>query len=70
MGGHAGFIFYHMINKIYKFTSDEIEYTSSKLKKIEDDIFKGMEKEMVKEISETGRILLDFKQIMTRIVKY
>ena len=65
MGGHAGFIFYHMINKIYKFTSDEIEYTSSKLKKIEDDIFKGMEKEMVKEISETGRILLDFKQIMT-----
>ncbi|TSD02841.1 MAG: magnesium transporter [Parcubacteria group bacterium Athens0714_16] len=64
MGGHAGFIFYHMINKIYKFVSDEIDYNSSKLKKIEDDIFKGMEKEMVREISETGRILLDFKQIM------
>lgn len=64
MGGHAGFIFYHMINRIYRFISDEIEYNSSKLKRIEDDIFKGKEKEMVKEISETGRILLDFKQTM------
>lgn len=65
IGGHAGFIFYHMINRIYKFVSDEIEYTSSKLKRIEDDIFKGKEKEMVKDISETGRVLLDFKQIMS-----
>jgi len=65
MGEHAGFIFYHMINRIYRFISDEIEYTSSKLKRIEDDIFKGKEKEMVREISETGRVLLDFKQAIT-----
>ena len=64
MGGHAGFIFYHMMNRIYKFISDEIEYTASKLKRIEDDIFKGKEKEMVRDISETGRVLLDFKQVM------
>lgn len=64
IGGHAGYIFYHMMNIIYKFVSDEIEYTSSKLKRIEDDIFKGKEKEMVRDISETGRILLDFKQVM------
>ncbi|MBU4057378.1 hypothetical protein KJ828_00235, partial [Patescibacteria group bacterium] len=64
MGEHAGFLFYHMINRIYRFISDEIEYNSAKLKKIEEDIFKGKEKEMVREISETGRVLLDFKQAM------
>lgn len=64
-GGHAGFIFYHMINKIYKSVSNEMEYTTSRMERIEDDIFKGKEREMVQEMSEVGRVLLDFNQTMS-----
>ena len=59
---HAGFIFYFLMKKLYKTMSDEVEYISSRMRNIEDGIFKGKEKEMVMEISEMGRILLDFKQ--------
>lgn len=59
---HAGFIFYFMIKKLYKSIGHELEYIESSLKKIEEKVFKGKERQMVKALSDVNRNLIDMKQ--------
>ncbi len=61
-GAHAGFIFFEMLKKIYESILHKTERIKDKLASIEDEIFKGREKEMVKKLSEVSRELLDFKR--------
>ena len=64
IGTHAGFVFFFMIKKLYKSLEHELEYINDALETIEDDIFKGREKEMVVSLSVVSRDLLNFKQAM------
>jgi magnesium transporter len=64
IGTHAGFVFFFMIKKLYKSLEHELEYIEDSLEKIEEDIFKGQEKEMVVALSMVSRDLLNFKQAM------
>jgi magnesium transporter len=64
IGTHAGFVFFFMIKKLYKSLEHELEYISDALEKIEEDIFKGREREMVISLSIVSRDLLNFKQAM------
>ncbi len=64
IGTHAGFVFFFMIKKLYKSLEHELEFIDDALETIEDDIFKGREKEMVVSLSVVSRDLLNFKQAM------
>ena len=64
IGTHAGFVFFFMIKKLYKSLEHELEYIDDALETIEDDIFKGHEKEMVVSLSVVSRDLLNLKQAM------
>jgi len=59
---HAGFIFYHLILKLYNALQDELDFIESSLAKIEDNIFLGKERSMVIELSSMSRVLLDMEQ--------
>ncbi len=61
IGEHAGYLFYYMIREIYHSLNDELEAVKDGLDDIEKRIFKGEEREMVFEISNTSRELLAFK---------
>ena len=61
---HAGYLFCHVIKELYKNVLNELENINLDLRKIEQGIFGGKEKETVKVISEVNRKLLDFKQSM------
>ncbi|PCI29048.1 hypothetical protein COB55_02905 [Candidatus Wolfebacteria bacterium] len=63
-GAHAGFVFYHMIRKLYASLMHEIEYINDQLHAIEDEIFSSREKEMVLELSEASRSLLNMKHAL------
>jgi magnesium transporter len=62
LGSHAGLIFFHLIKKLYHSLEHELEFIQSELDEIENAIFIGKEKEVVKFISEVSRDLLNFKQ--------
>lgn len=62
LGDHAGYIFYYLIKKMYASVEHELEFVESRLHDIENKVFEGKEKDMVEELSEVSRILLDFKQ--------
>lgn len=62
IGDHAGFIFYHMIKRLYKNMSHELDSLRSQLIGAEKKIFSGEEKEMVQVLSNLSRELIDFKQ--------
>lgn len=64
IGTHAGFVFFFMIKKLYKSLENELEYIDDALETIEDDIFKGREKQVVVSLSIVSRDLLNFKQAM------
>ncbi|MBT3282952.1 magnesium transporter CorA family protein [bacterium] len=64
IGTHAGFVFFFMIKKLYKSLEHELEYIDDALETVEEDIFKGHEKEMVVALSVVSRDLLNFKQAM------
>lgn len=59
---HAGMLFYSLARELYRSLSDELVHIEAALNKIEEDIFRGKEKEMVESLSLTNRDLLDFKQ--------
>lgn len=61
IGNHAGYLFFHMIKKLYKSVDHELAYIRDSLSFIEDRIFEGKEKAMVIEISKVSRELLNFK---------
>ncbi|MFH1402126.1 MAG: magnesium transporter CorA family protein [Patescibacteria group bacterium] len=59
---HAGFLFFHIVQQLYKTLTNELEYVEDSQEEIEKGIFNGNEKQMVKEISRVSHNLLDFKQ--------
>jgi magnesium transporter len=50
---------------MYQFCRNELRAVESELKRAEEEIFIGHEREMVKKISELGRIILNFRQTLT-----
>lgn len=62
IGSHAGFLFFHIIKNLYRYSAGQLEEINVALERIEHKIFEGKEKEMVNEISRANRKLLDFKQ--------
>lgn len=62
LGEHAGFIFYYMLKKLYGSVDYEVEHVRSALRDTENQIFEGLEKEMVSSISRIGRDLLNLRQ--------
>ncbi len=64
IGEHAGFVFYYMIEKLYESLGDELEAVRDEITKIEENIFRGRETEMVIHLSKLTRTLLDFKRAL------
>lgn len=61
---HGGILFAGMMKQIYKQCLNELEDVTNKIRAIEKNIFSGKEEKMVKQISNTRRQLLDFKQAL------
>jgi len=59
---HAGYLFYHVVQQLYKTLIDELDYVENLQEEMEKGIFGGNEELMVKEISRVSHNLLDFKQ--------
>lgn len=62
MTQHAGYIFFYMIQNLYKNLNNRIDHVRDILGDIENKIFKGEEKQMVQEISTLNRLLLNYKE--------
>ena len=62
IGDHAGYLFFHIMRSMYKNLTNELGGITQKLKDIEEKIFMGEEGRMVREISNTNRSLLDFRE--------
>ncbi|MBI2475725.1 MAG: CorA family divalent cation transporter [Candidatus Taylorbacteria bacterium] len=62
MGEHAGFIFFYMIRALYEAIAHELESVTDIIREIEENIFKGKERNMVFKISEVSRELLDVRR--------
>lgn len=62
IGEHAGFIFYHMLKRLYKNVSQDLDGVRARLFDVEKNIFVGKERLMVEELSHISRELIDFKQ--------
>jgi len=58
----TGFLFFGIVQEIYRSLSNELDYIRDWLGKIEKDIFRGKEKEMVVSLSHASRTLLNFKK--------
>lgn len=65
VGGHAGFIFFHMVSKLYESLLHELAAVTESLRQIENKIFRGEEREMVIALSRASRDLLDFKRSLS-----
>ena len=61
---HGGHLFASMARSLYYALSDECDALAEKLKEIEERIFKGDERQMVAELSYTGRTIHDFRQAL------
>ncbi len=64
MKDDAGYVLYYLVKELYKAMSDEVDSINDILKEIERNIFKGMEKEMVTEISHVNKDLINFNNII------
>ncbi len=62
---HHPHLFFGLIEEIYKFIFDEIEYIQDKMKEVEKKTFSGKEREAVWGISYIGRNLLLLKQVVS-----
>ena len=64
MEDDAGYVFYYLVKELYKAMSDEVDSINDILREIERKIFRGMEKEMVTEISNVNKDLINFNDII------
>lgn len=55
-------LFFLVMREVYKFVLDQVEYIQDEIKEVEKNIFKGLEKEMVWNISNTSRKILSIKR--------
>jgi len=62
--GENSNVFFSMMKEIYKGMEDELAYTEDWMKQIEEKIFEGKEREMVFDISNASRNLLNFRRIV------
>jgi magnesium transporter len=62
MGRHAGFVFFHMMRKLYRSLAADLGAIEERLRQVEENIFAGREREMVHDISRLSTLLLDFRQ--------
>ena len=56
---HAGFIFFYIIRELYNSLEGNLHLINDKLKKIEGSVFSGKERDVVKQLTEINRELLD-----------
>ncbi len=61
---HGGHIYFEMMRRLYRASDYELDYISDAIDRIENEIFAGHEREMVTEISNMSRELLNFKRII------
>ena len=61
LGSH---LLFHMIEWLYRDLSDELDTMREVLERIEERIFRGKEKEMVFELSNSSRAILDFRRAL------
>jgi magnesium transporter len=64
MGEHAGFIFYYMLSELYKGLYEELGHISDRIDVAEEQVFEGYEREMVIELSNISRDLLNYSQAL------
>lgn len=62
LGEHSGQLLFSILKRLYSFALRELDHIDRKITKIEDKIFDGHEKEMVRELSILGRDILDFRR--------
>lgn len=60
----AEYIFFRMIRQLYDAISNELTYIDGWTNEIETKVFKGQEKEMVRTLSDAGRVLIDFRRVL------
>ncbi|HEY4494778.1 MAG TPA: CorA family divalent cation transporter [Candidatus Paceibacterota bacterium] len=62
IGEHAGAIFYYIMKSLYDNMINDLENIKDSLNKVEDKIFFGHERKMVRALSELSMEIIDFKQ--------
>lgn len=62
MSKHAGYVFFYMIQNLYKSLSNKLDHVRDVLADAENKIFEGEERKMVIELSAINRILLNYKE--------
>lgn len=64
MSEHAGYVFYYMLTELYRILFDELTHIGTRLDAAEERVFQGFEKEMVVELSNISRDLLNYTQAL------
>ncbi len=59
---HGGHLFVAMVRNIYQALGDECDTIRRRLRDIEEHVFSGEERTMVAHLSQTGRVIHDFRQ--------
>lgn len=62
----AGYIFFRILRELYDALFNELAFLDNWANEIEVKIFKGSHKEMVEEISNTSKVLIDFKRTLSQ----
>ena len=62
MTEHAGYIFYYMIQNLYKNLNNRLDHARDVLTDVENKIFHGEERQMVRELSTLNRLLLNYRE--------
>lgn len=65
LGKGSIFLFYYIVKELFNFSLREIDHIHQKIKKIEEGIFSGQEKEMVSKISVVRRDIINFSGTLT-----
>jgi magnesium transporter len=60
----TGHLLYYFLGEMLNFSMRQLDHVVKKVEQIEDNIFKGFEREMIREISLVKRDILDFRRII------
>lgn len=60
----SGHLLYYFLEEMLNFSMRQLDHIVKKIEQIEDNIFKGFEREMIQEISVVKRDILDFRRII------
>jgi|AntRauTorcE11897_2_1112592.scaffolds.fasta_scaffold06492_1 magnesium transporter len=62
LGDHAGYLFYFLIARLYETVGQSLIVSERQLDRLEAEVFAGNHREMVRELSEISRALVDTNQ--------